>query len=62
MIDGRRCVTKRYNAYRDPPGVKLARELSFYRAYAAVAILPKLVAYREPDTITVSHVPGVRST
>lgn len=60
MIDGRRCVTKRYNAYRDPPGVKLARELAFYRAYASVPIIPELVAHREPDTITVSHVAGER--
>ena len=60
MIDGRRCVTKRYNAYRDPPDVKLARELAFYRAYASVPTLPKLVAHREPDTITVSHVAGER--
>ena len=59
-IDGQRCVTKRYNDYRDPPNVKLARELAFYRAYAAVPILPKLVAYREPDTITVAHVAGKR--
>ena len=60
MIAGRRCVTKRYNAYRDKPDVKLARELAFYRAYASVPILPKLVAHREPDTITVSHVAGRR--
>ena len=60
MIEGQRCVTKRYNAYRDPPDVKLARELAFYRAYASVPILPKLVAHREPDTITVSHVAGER--
>ena len=53
-------MTKRYNAYRDPPGVKLARELAFYRAYASVPILPRLVAHREPDTITVSHVAGAR--
>ena len=60
MIDGRRCVTKRYNAYRDPPAVKLDRELAFYRAYAGVPILPKLVAHRVPDSITISHVPGER--
>ena len=53
-------MTKRYNAYRDPPDVKLARELAFYRAYASVPILPRLVAHREPDTITVSHVAGER--
>ena len=53
-------MTKRYNAYRDPPDVKLAREIAFYRAYASVPILPELVAHREPDTITVSHVAGER--
>lgn len=56
MIDGQRCVTRRYNDYRGLPYVKLGRELAFYRAYATVPILPKLVAHREPDTITVSHV------
>ena len=30
-VDGRRCVRKRYNAYRDPPAVKLARELVAYQ-------------------------------
>ena len=59
-IDGQRCVTKRYNDYRGPPDVKLGRELAFYRAYAKVPILPKLVAHREPDTITVRHVDGER--
>ena len=59
-IEGRLCVTKRYNDYRGSPKVKLARELAFYRAYAAVPILPKLVAWREPDTISVSHVAGER--
>ena len=59
-IDGRLCVTKRYNDYRGSPKVKLTRELAFYHAYAAVPILPKLVAYREPDTITVTHVAGKR--
>lgn len=59
-IDGRLCVTKRYNDYRGSPKVKLARELAFYRAYAAVPILPKLVAWCEPDTISVSHVAGER--
>ena len=59
-IAGQLCVTKRYNDYRDPPNVKLARELAFYHAYATVPILPKLVAHREPDTISVSHVAGER--
>lgn len=59
-IDGQRCVTKRFNDYRGPPDAKLARELAFYRAYANVPIIPKLVAHREPDTITVSHMDGER--
>ena len=59
-VDGRRCVRKRYNAYRDPPAVKLARELRFYRTYANVPVLPMLVGHREPDTITVGHVAGRR--
>jgi len=59
-IEGRLCVTKRYNDYRGSPKVKLARELAFYRAYPAVPILPKLVAWCEPDTISVSHVAGER--
>lgn len=50
-IDDRLCATKRYNDYRGSPEVKLARELAFCRAYAAVPILPKLVAWREPDNL-----------
>ena len=59
-VDGRRCVRKRYNAYRDPPAVKLARELRFYRTYSNVPVLPSLVGHREPDTITIAHVGGKR--
>ena len=60
QIAGSACVEKRFNAYRDPPSVKLSRELVFYRAYPAVPIIPTLVSHRAPDTITLRYVEGER--
>jgi|AP95_1055475.scaffolds.fasta_scaffold32994_3 hypothetical protein len=58
-VDGVRCVEKRYNTRKDPPPVKLARELAFYRAYHGISTLPRLVS-QEPDLIVITHSPGDR--
>ena len=60
QIAGSACVEKRFNAYRDPPSIKLTRELAFYRAYPDVPVMPTLVSHRAPDTITLRYVEGER--
>lgn len=49
-VDGVTCVEKRYNAHKDEPAVKLARERAFYAAYEGLDVLPRVIAWEDPGS------------
>lgn len=60
-VDGVLCVQKRYNERNNPPIVKLNKERAFYEYYDGLEVIPKLVSWKEPDTIVVEYCEGDRA-
>ena len=58
LVDGLPCVRKRYNDNGDPRK-KCLRELAFYRWYAGLSAIPKLVAHDCPIAITLERLEGM---
>ena len=59
-VDDVLCVEKHYNHRKDPPVVKLRKERAFYSLYNGLDIIPKLVSWKEPDTIVITYCEGDR--